>query len=292
MLESISDVGFNLDPQLSPDGRRVAWVRAEPGRSDLWVGDLERHSTIRVLSEQNRFAIGNLAWWRDGSRIGYSSTRGLGGNSNLYVVGVTGGQAEPFQEQPTALYFSEWTPDGQTAIWTRGSEASRITGQVGGRFAIMTMGPDRKPVTYFDPGYSIAHPTVSPDGRWMAFSSDQSGRREVFVMGFPEPGAPRQVSLAGGTQPRWRGDGRELFFLSPDSKLMAVGVNTTHADIRFGRPEPLFDAPMRRWLGWSWWSTEYDVSPDGKRFLINVVREERATPLTVILNWHKLIGQQ
>jgi Tol biopolymer transport system component len=292
MLESVSDVGFNLHPQLSPDGRRVVWARSEQGRNDLWVGDLERHSTIRVLSEQNRFPMGNLAWSRDGSRIGYSSARGTAGNDNLYVISAAGGQAEPFQEQPTALVFSEWTPDGQTAIWTQGSEASRITGQVGGRFAIMTMGPDRKPVTYFDPGYMIEHPRVSPDGRWMAFTSDQSGRREVFVMGFPEPGPPRQVSLAGGTQPRWRGDGRELFFLSPDSKLMAVGVNTAHADITLGRPEPLFDAPMRWWLGWTSWTTEYDVSSDGKRFLINVVREERATPLTVILNWPKLIQQQ
>jgi Tol biopolymer transport system component len=124
----------------------------------------------------------------------------------------------------------------------------------------------------------------------MAFSSDQSGRREVYVIGFPQPGTPRQVSLAGGTQPRWRRDGKELFFLSADSKLMAVGVDTSKWDITFGRPEPLFDAPMRRWLNWD--ETEYDVSPDGQRFLINAVREEHPAPLTVILNWPKLIGRQ
>jgi len=153
------------------------------------------------------------------------------------------------------------------------------------------MGPDRKPVTYYDPGYFIQHVTISPDGRWIAFSSDQSGRREVFVIGFPEPGTPRQVSLAGGIQPRWRGDGKELFFLAADSKLMAVGVNTAAQNVTFGRPEPLFDAPMRLWLDLDRADTDYDVSPDGQRFLINVVREERAAPLTVILNWPRVIGQ-
>jgi len=289
MLESVGDIGFNLAPQLSPDGRRVAYERVELGRSDLWIVDIERHSAIRALSEQSRLPAGNLAWSRDGGRIGYSSARGLGGNVNIYLINAAGGQAEPFLEEPTALFFSGWTPDGQTAIWTQGSEVSRVTGQIGGRFAIKVMGPDRKRVTYYDPGYYIRHPTMSPDGRWLAFSSDQSGRREVFVIGFPEPGTPRQVSLAGGTQPRWRGDGKELFFLSADSKLMAVGVNAAGGDITFGRPDPLFDAPMRHWLDSL--ETEYDVSPDGQQFLINAVREEPAAPLTVILNWSKLIGQ-
>jgi hypothetical protein len=114
-----------------------------------------------------------------------------------------------------------------------------------------------------------------------------SGRRDVFVIGFPEPGTPRQVSSAGGTQPRWRDDGKELFFLSPDSKLMAVGVSTVDRNITFGRPEPLFDAPMRSWLNSG--STEYDVSPDCQRFLVDMVREEHVAPLTVIMNWPKLI---
>ena len=291
MLESVGDAGFNLSPQLSPDGRRAAYVRFEQGRSDVWVIDIERHSAVRVLSEQTRFPNGDLAWSRDGGRIGYTSVKGLGGNANIYVVNAFGGQTTPLLEEPTALFFSGWTPDGQTAIWTQGSEVSRVTGQIGGRFAIKVMGPDRKPVTYYDPGYFIQHVTISPDGRWIAFSSDQSGRREVFVIGFPEPGTPRQVSLAGGIQPRWRGDGKELFFLAADSKLMAVGVNTAAQNVTFGRPEPLFDAPMRLWLDLDRADTDYDVSPDGQRFLINVVREERAAPLTVILNWPRVIGQ-
>ena len=289
IVESVGDVGFNLAPQLSPDGRRIAYFRIDQGRSDLWVVDIERHSAIRVLSEPTRFPSGNLAWSPEGGRIGYTS-EGTAGVPNIFLVSTAGGRTAPFLQEPTALFFSGWTPDGQTAIWTQGSELSRVTGQVGGRFAIKTMGPDRKRVTYFDPGNWIETATLSPDGRWMAFSSDQSGRREVYVIGFPQPGTPRQVSLAGGTQPRWRRDGKELFFLSADSKLMAVGVDTSKCDITFGRPEPLFDAPMRRWLNWD--ETEYDVSPDGQRFLINAVREEHPAPLTVILNWPKLIGRQ
>jgi serine/threonine protein kinase/Tol biopolymer transport system component len=286
MLESVSDVGFNLDPQLSPDGGRVAYVRFEQGRSDLWVVDVERHSPLRILSEQTRFPIRGLVWSRDGSRIAYTSD-GPGGNPNPYLISAAGGQSVPFLQQPMGLFFSGWTPDGQTAIWMEQADMSRVTGQVGGRFAIKTMGPDRKPVTYFDPGYGIQHVTISPDGRWIAFSSDQSGRRDVFIIGYPEPGTPQQVSPTGGTQPRWRADGRELFFLSADSKLMAVSVNTVHGEVTFGRPERLFDAPMHWWLDWP--STKYDVSPDGTRFLVDMVREEPTAPLTVILNWPKLI---
>jgi hypothetical protein len=178
--------------------------------------------------------------------------------------------------------------DGQTAILTQQSEVPQVTGAIGGRFAIMKMGPDRKPVTYFDPGYSIQGTTVSPNGRWITFTSNQSRRDEVFVIGFPAPGTPRQVSLAGGMQPRWRADGRELFFLSLDSKLMAVDVNASGANITFGRPAPLFDAPML-WLAEAGRaaSPSYDVSPDGQRFLIDLVREELRTPVTVMLNWSR-----
>jgi serine/threonine protein kinase len=286
MLEPLGDVGFNADPRLSPDGRRVAFFRHEEDRSELWVFDLERRAATRVLSEQNRAPSGDPGWSPDGGRIFYGSSRGPGNSPSLYVISAAGGQATPVVEQSLSAVFSGWAPDGQTAILTQQSEVPQITGELGGRFGIKTMGPDRKLVTYFDPGYSILGTTVSPNGRWIAFTSNQSRRREVFVIGFPEPGTPRQVSLAGGTQPRWRSDGRELFFLSPDSKLMAVDVNASDGDITFGRPSPLFDAPMLWWLQ-GWTGTEYDVSPGGQRFLIDVVREAQVSPLTVILNWSR-----
>ncbi|HEX6464865.1 MAG TPA: protein kinase, partial [Vicinamibacterales bacterium] len=286
ILESEGDVGFNLAPRLSPDGRRVAYVRFEHGRSDLWIIDFERHSSTRLLSKQTRFPVGNLEWSRDGGRISYQS-EGATGMPNVYLMSAAGGQSSPFLGEPNAPYLVGWTPDGQTVIWEEQSQLSRVTGQVGGRFAIRMMGPDRKPVTYFDPGYFLEHATVSPDGRWIAYSSDQFGRREVFVIGFPVPGTPQQVSLAGGTQPRWRGDGKELFFLTLDSKLMAVGVQAKDENATFGRPEPLFDVPMRWWSLWP--EPEYDASYDGTRFLIDAVREEHVTPLTVIVNWSRLI---
>jgi Tol biopolymer transport system component/predicted Ser/Thr protein kinase len=288
MLESTSDVGHFLTPRLSPDGDRIAYVRFEGDRSDLWVVDLERHAATRVLSQQNRYPMGNLLW-RDGSRIAFQASGGPGGMAAGYLINAAGGPAAPVLTQLSVTALTGWTPDGQTAIWTQTTDQSRITGQVGGRAAIMIMGPDQKPVTYFDPGYWIEHATLSPDGHWMAFSSDQSGPRQVFVVGFPEPGRPQQVSDAGGSQPRWRSDSRELFFLAADSKLMAVSVKTEGRNITIGRPQPLFDAPMPQW---PWDSTDYDVSQDGQRFLINVVREQHAAPITVILNWRKLIAQQ
>src|SRR5262249_61243756 len=108
--------------------------------------------------------------------------------------------------------------------------------------------------------------------------------------GFPTPGVPRQLSAAGGSQPRWRPDGSELFFLSPDSKLMALTVSTADGNATFGRPEPLFDAPMRELVDSS--VAQYDVAPDGKRFLINVVREAPVSSLTVMLNWSRAQDQR
>jgi Tol biopolymer transport system component len=287
MLEAVVDVGFTADPQLSPDGRRVAYVRYDQDRAELWVFDLERHSATRVLSDRTPASPGTLAWSPGGDQILYTSSRGQGNTPSLFAISATGGQPTPLVGQlGLTTVFSGWMPGGQSAILTQQSEVPQVTGDPG-RFAIMKMGPDRKPVTYFDPGYNIQGTTVSPNGHWIAFTSNQSRQREVFVIGFPEPGTPRQVSLAGGTQPRWRGDGRELFFLSPDFKLMAVDVNASDTTIALGRPSPLFDAPMRWWSQTDWVGTEYDVSPDGQRFLVDVVHEERRAPLSVILNWSR-----
>jgi Tol biopolymer transport system component len=286
VLESLGEAGFNLDPRLSPDGHRVAFVRVEHDVSTLWTLNVDTGAATRVISDQLRVPDAAPAWSRDGNRIVFTSARGPSGGFNLYIAKATGGPVEPFAESLSlqSMYFSGSTPDGQTSVWmqTSGQDTQ----------SIVVAGPDRKSATYYDPGYDIEHAALSPDGRFIAFSSNQTGRREVYVIGFPTPGVPRQISVGGGTQPRWRGDGRELFFWSPPSRLMSVTMNTSGRDTNFGSAAPLFDAPILEGFGYGRTAADivqYDVLPDGSRFILNMLREPHPPQLMVLLNWSRSI---
>ena len=124
----------------------------------------------------------------------------------------------------------------------------------------------------------------SPDVRWLAYTSNESGSPEVYVRGFPEAGARRQVSVRGGAQARWRRDGKELFYLGLDGRLMAVSVNATPAGIETGPPRPLFDTGIRG--GFLDRRNQYLVTKDGQRFLVNLSAEdENSAPITIVMNW-------
>jgi hypothetical protein len=275
VLEWLGEVGHNFDPRLSPDGHHLAYMHAEHGVSTLWVLDLDRHTPTRLVSDLFHAPDDRgPGWSEDGNRIVFSSHRGPAANANLYVISPADGHVAPFAESLQAMWFAGWTQNGLTALWTEGF--------YGLRAQVVVMGPDRKPTTYYDPGYMIEQATVSPNGRLIAFTSNHSGSFEVFVIGFPVPGVPRQLSIGGGTQPRLRGDGKELFFLAPDSKLMALTVNASEGNVTFGRPEPLFEASIQDELDNG--VAQYDVTSDGRRFLINVVREASISSLTVMLN--------
>ncbi|HYF35694.1 MAG TPA: hypothetical protein VD994_10420, partial [Prosthecobacter sp.] len=137
-------------------------------------------------------------------------------------------------------------------------------------------------VTYLGGRADETQAQFSPDGRWVAYTSTESGRPEVYVQPFPATGAKWQVSTAGGEQPRWRRDGRELFYLSADRKLMAVEVNGSSDTFQVGVPRLLFEPRVSSISG----DSPYDVAADGKRFLVKVPVEETApAPATVLLNW-------
>ncbi|MBI1954924.1 MAG: PD40 domain-containing protein [Acidobacteria bacterium] len=146
---------------------------------------------------------------------------------------------------------------------------------------------ERKPSIYFQSNFIETQAQISPDGRWLAYLSNESGRDEVYIQRFPTAGAKRQVSTNGGVQPRWRRDGKELFYMALDTKLMTVAVRGEEA-LEFGAPAPLFTMttlggasrnPMFR--------QQYDVTPDGQRFLLNVPtnRGSASPTITVVTNW-------
>lgn len=166
-----------------------------------------------------------------------------------------------------------WSPDGRFILYgTRGTTSSF--------FALPLFG-DRKPVPFLQTQFNEDYGQFSPDGRWVAYFSDESGKSEVYVAPFPGPGGKWQISTAGGSFPRWRRDGTEIFYRAPDNKLMAAAVNGRGGSFEVGAVRPLFETLMQ--LGGRY---PYDVSPDGQRFLINTAPEQAGSaPITVVLDW-------
>lgn len=145
------------------------------------------------------------------------------------------------------------------------------------------MAPARRLFAFLQSEFDELNPAFSPDGRWLAYTSNESGTNEVYVGPFPGGGGKWQVSRRGGSQPRWRGDGKELFYLAADSKLMAAEIKEKGASLEIGNVRPLFQAPPASVLAFG---VVYDASADGKRFLINTVAEQESSePITLVINW-------
>ena len=172
----------------------------------------------------------------------------------------------------------DWTLDGRFIIYGEGDPK---TGQ---DLMILPLEEDRKPRPFLRTQFNEVDARFSPDGRWVAYVSDESGRFEVYVRSFSEAGqsVKRQISAAGGTSPRWRRDGKELFFIAADKRFMAVPVRI-ETMFEAGTPAALFQVEAREG---SRGGADYDVSADGQRFLINTsVTEANLLPLTTVVNW-------
>jgi Tol biopolymer transport system component len=144
---------------------------------------------------------------------------------------------------------------------------------------------DRKPFVFLNGSYEEQDGQFSPDGRWIAYQSTESGRHEIYVRPFPGPGGQWQASAAGGIWPRWRADGRELYYIAPDAKLMAVPIVAKETTIEPGAPAVLFQTRIYGGGTEIYQRMQYDVAPDG-RFLINAPTEDSTTsPITLLLNW-------
>jgi hypothetical protein len=144
---------------------------------------------------------------------------------------------------------------------------------------------DRKPLPFLQMPYNEAYGQFSPDGRWVAYLSNESGRDEVYVAPFPRPAGKWQVSTTGGVAPRWRRDGKEIFYVAPDNKLMAAAVSGQASAFEVGAVQPLFEIHRNGPVIGGYLGYNYDVAADGQRFLVNTVGEQAAAPLTLIVNW-------
>jgi Tol biopolymer transport system component len=175
-------------------------------------------------------------------------------------------------------YPQSWSNDGRYLIY---GEADSLTGR--DLFALQMTGHDKQRIIVAQTPFDELNGQLSPDGHWIAYETNETGRFEIVVQPFPQPTGKWQVSTAGGTQPRWRADGKELFYVSADAKLMAASIATVNGTVIPGAPIALFPVRLPAGLGAN--KPQYAVSRDG-RFLINESLESSSpTPITVILNW-------
>ena len=149
---------------------------------------------------------------------------------------------------------------------------------------MLTLSGERKPEAYLATKHFEGNSTFSPDGRWLAYQSDESGRSEIYVQGFPDPRGKWLISDGGGTNPVWRTDGKELFWVAPGNMLMAAGVELWPSGVKAGRAEPLFRVPHEG---------RFQSARDGRRFLVQELEDEtqRQKPLVVELNWASRLGK-
>jgi Tol biopolymer transport system component/predicted Ser/Thr protein kinase len=273
----LGDPAQYSDVELSPDGKRASVSILDPtgkGR-DIWLYDVTRGLRTRFTFAGEEMAS---VWSRDGSRIVLNARRK--GHLDLYQKASSGAGAEEvlFEDNQDKFPVS-WSPDGRYILYLsiRPGTGGSSTGY---RLWILPLLGDRKPHPFLDTQFTENPGQFSPDGRWVAYWSDESGKNEVYVVPFPGPGGKWQVSTGGGQAPRWRQDGSEIFYVSPDNKLMAATVNGKDSSFEVGAIKPLFATRPGGPRNW------YTVSPDGQRFLINTAPEQATVePLTVVLNW-------
>jgi eukaryotic-like serine/threonine-protein kinase len=259
----LGEPGDYSNPAISPDGKKLAMARVDTqGRGrDLWMVDLQTSAFSRFTFE-NADETGPV-WSPDGSRIAYDIVHN--GVVDVYQKHIAG------NSEPKVLVHSNentllqgWTPDGRYVL-------VRTAGNV---WAVPADGSEKR----LGP-FSMETPTISPNGRWVAYASNQSGRSEVYVQGFPSLEGKWQISSTGGAEPLWSPDGKELYFLS-GNRLVAVPVRTDAKVFQPGAAKPLFEVALNSTAR----RTVYQVASLGQRFLFNLPLES-SSPITITMNW-------
>ena len=268
-----------LNPRLSPDGRRVA-VSITEQEAQIWLYDLSRDTMTRLTFD----GIANNAptWTPDGKRIVFDSNRG--GASNLFWQMADGsGGLERLDTSEYLQVPMSWSPDGQILAFFE-------VGPTTGRDIWVLRMSDRKAQTFLRTPFNEDAARFSPDGRWIAYVSDESGRDEVYAQPFPGPGGKWQISTDGGTEPVWNRNGRELFYRS-GNKMMVADIATQLSFVA-GKPRMLFEGQYQPTPGTA---PNYDVSSDGQRFLMLKPSEQAQaapTQINVVLNWFEELKQK
>ncbi|MEE9235038.1 MAG: protein kinase [Candidatus Acidoferrales bacterium] len=274
VIGEVGDPAEYFDVRLSPDGQKLAVsirdLQALAG--DIWIIELARNVATRFTTVGPQSEAFFPLWSPDGSRIVFCMPRDA--PPFLHQKPLAGGEKEVLLPSSGTLQCpTDWSPDSRFILYMDRHPDTNAD------LWILPLAGERKPIPFLRTRFSEMLATFSPDGRWVAFVSDESGRPEVYVQPFEGPGERRRVSTAGGFLPRWRRDGKELFYLGVDNQLMVVPVKL---GVRFelGTPQALFPVEAGPSVG-----SGYDVTADGHRFIVISAMPGTAVSPTVVLNW-------
>ena len=283
-IGAVGDPGTYANPRLSPDGTKLAVAIADVSRAatDIWIYDLLHGGKTRLTfdSSLNFMPI----WSPDGSQVVFSSNRRVGFPQLYRKVANGEGSDELLLASNTTDLPDDWSPDRRFLLYEPNPTVAELW--------LLPMSGERKPAVFLsgEGGTLPGEGTFSHDGKWLAFTEYSAGKREVYITSFPSKTGKWQVSVAGGHYPRWRGDGKELFFLRADNAtVMAVDLDLKNSVPRIGIPKELFPVHLAllSWqnrLGSAW--DPFEVAADGKRFLVNSPDQlQAAEPINVIVNW-------
>jgi serine/threonine protein kinase/Tol biopolymer transport system component len=262
-----------LTPEISPDGRRVAVGRGEIGHESVWILGVNGGPARRLTSDPED-AAGQLVWSSDGRSVMYRTGARI-------VVREVDGTTEWVVLDSLPGHLWDWSRDGRFIVFQ--SVDSRVD------LLALRLDGERRPMRLTETPWNEAQAQLSPDGRWLAYTSNESGRDEVYVQSFPESRGRRQVSTGGGAMPRWRDDGRELVYLAGTQFLTAIPVMSAES-FGMGAPVPLFKTRLVVEGSESTvLPTRFDVAPGGERFLLRYPPVDPGPPITVVINWTRAL---
>jgi Tol biopolymer transport system component len=268
------------NPRLTPDGRHAVLEITEAGKSDIWIYDLIRDTLTRLTFEGvNTFPV----WTPDGKKVAYRSQRA--GYYNIFWRPADGSGAE--ERLPTVggnnQAPSSFSPDGRTLIY------NQVDNKTGFDLWVLPLQGERKPHPFLQTPFNERNARFSPDGRWLAYVSDESGRYEVYVRAFAGPGGKWQISAEGAAEVAWSPKGNELFFRTGEQRerMMVVDIQT-QPSFSAGKPRQLFEGPYAS-NGAGTWTANYSIAPDGQRFLMLKPKEQQPSgalsQINVVQNW-------
>jgi eukaryotic-like serine/threonine-protein kinase len=272
----------NVNPlglAISPDGKTVAFGSTMAGPPDIWLYDVSRGTSSRLTFSQTGGGASSPAWAPDGKSVIFAQFVNAR-PATIVRMSITGGAAVPLSSgpwgtPPRPINSLNWSRDGKYVVGRlnpSGPTGSDI-------WALALDPPGQVPQPYLASPANETDPSIAPGSDWVAYSSEETRRFEVYVQSFPKPGIKHQVSVNGGMRPVWRRDGKEIYFIAPDQKMMAATVRKTGDRLEIGTPEPLFDSNMVPRL-----NGNFDVSADG-RFLIPVQVQTATLPITLVMHW-------
>ena len=284
LVEKLGALGSFRGLDLSPDGTGIAVHRHESVGGDIWKFEAARRETMSRFTFDATQDNSSPIWSPDGTRIAFGSLRK--GKWEIYQKSANGtGGEELLVESDFPAVPSSWSPDGKFIVYTTRDPKTQFD------VWILPLG-GKKPVPFLQSPFNERDPQISPNGKWIVYASDETGRSEIYVRPFPSGEGKWQISSKGGYYPRWRRDGKELFYLETNASprnLISVKVNPAGPTFEYGDPTALFDSLFAN-AGHGTPYQAFAVSPDGQRFLIprpeGVDEQGTApTPITVVLNW-------